>query len=67
MVLFVNDPDLPFLVSHNEVRMQPRSYIRLPIRMVPIASNQHYSGQLTVMSADGKIDLLSINLRGHTM
>lgn len=66
VLLFISDPALPYLVSHNEVRMQPRSYIKLPVRMVPITANQQYSSKLQATSADGKHNL-SIDLCGNTM
>ena len=66
MVLFVSDPAQPFIVSHNEVRMQPRSYIRLPVRMVPVTAHARFTSTLSVRSADGK-HALSLDLRGNTM
>lgn len=66
MVLFLDDPKLPFIISHNEIRMKPRSYIRLPVRMVPINSDQEYSCMLKARSACGKYHA-TIQLYGNTL
>ncbi len=34
--IVIEDPKLPFVLLHNEINMQPRSYVRIPIRFVPV-------------------------------
>jgi hypothetical protein len=54
VTVFVTDPQLPFVVLHNEVKMRPKCFVRLPIRFVPIGQSKEYSTDLIVQSADGR-------------
>ena len=37
VLIFVGDPALPFVVLHNEIHLKPKSFVRIPVRFVPIA------------------------------
>lgn len=34
--VLIGDPSLPFVLLHNEVHIKARSYVRIPIRFVPV-------------------------------
>jgi hypothetical protein len=53
VVVFLGDPALPFVLCHNEIRLRARSYVRVPVRFVPIARAETES-ELVVQSADGE-------------
>ena len=38
--IVIDDPKLPFVLLHNEINMQPRSYVRIPIRFVPVVKRE---------------------------
>jgi len=37
MVVLITDPSLPFVTLHNEIHLKANSYVRLPIRFVPVS------------------------------
>ena len=39
MSVLIGDPSLPFVLLHNEVHIKARSYVRIPIRFVPVFHN----------------------------
>jgi hypothetical protein len=51
--VFLGDLAPPFYNHHNEVKMRPKSFIRIPIRFVPVQSGL-YQQQLIAQTADGK-------------
>jgi hypothetical protein len=62
--VFIGDPALPFVISHNEIRLKPRCYVRLPVRMVPVSLGQIYESVLCAQTASGKI-IVSLRLSGQ--
>ena len=63
MMVHLSDPPLPFVLLHNEVHIRPRSYVRIPIRFVPISCN-FFESDLTVQSASGN-HVIILKLRGR--
>ena len=53
VIVYIGDPTLPFVLLHNEVKIRPRCYVRLPVRFVPILGPRQFTTQLTAQSADG--------------
>ena len=39
MIVLVKDPSLPFVTLHNEVHIKANSYVRLPVRFVPVVAS----------------------------
>jgi hypothetical protein len=37
VVVRLSDPSLPFIVLHNEIAVPARSFVRLPVRFVPVS------------------------------
>jgi hypothetical protein len=62
-VVYLGDVDSPFLITKNEVRLKPRSYVRVPVQFLPTKSG-HYQTELMAQSADGQ-HTTSIKLSGH--
>jgi len=61
VAVLLADPDLPFLVAHNEVLLQPRSFVRLVIRFVPVSARE--SSALLVAQAGGaQVSLLLLGV-----
>jgi len=56
VLLYLSDPSLPFVLLHNEVLIKARSYVRIPIRFLPVSSNREFSSKLTAHSDDGKFE-----------
>lgn len=52
MLVFLGDPTLPFVLLHNEVRLRARSYVRIPVRYLPIHSGSNTS-DLIAQTEDG--------------
>ena len=50
--IYLSDPDLPFVLLHNEIIIPGNSVISIPVRFVPI-SNKTYSSDLVAQTADG--------------
>jgi hypothetical protein len=74
----LKDPNLPFVVVHNEITLRPRCFVRLPIRFVPTnrrmsetassstaAYIKSYSGVLVACSSDGSM-MGSVELVGSS-
>jgi hypothetical protein len=36
LVVRLSDPSLPFIVLHNEIAVPAKSFVRLPVRFVPV-------------------------------
>lgn len=52
VVVYLGDLHAPFAIMHNEVRMRPRSYVRIPLRFVPTYPGE-YSAELIAQFEDG--------------
>ena len=48
----IEDPDLPFVLLHNEISIEAKSYVSVPIRFVPV-SRRDYASTLRGRSLDG--------------
>ena len=59
----LQDPDLPFVLLHSEVNVEPQSYVSIPIRFVPVADRE-YSSILYGKTVDGE-HLFSVLLQGR--
>lgn len=46
--LTVLDPSLPFVVLHNNITIEPKSYVKIPIRFIPAVPGKSFDSQLTV-------------------
>lgn len=53
VTVYLGDPTLPFVLLHNEVKLRPKCFARVPVRFVPVAGPQEYSCELHAQSADG--------------
>jgi hypothetical protein len=62
-VVYLGDPDLPFVLHKNEIRLKPRSFARVPVRFVPVTPG-HFQAELLAQSANGQ-EIASIKLTGH--
>lgn len=65
VTVFVGDPQLPFVVLHNEVTIRPRCYVKLPVRFLPVVGPKAFSAQLVAQSADGLFQA-TVNLSGSS-
>ena len=54
VTVFISDPELPFIMSHNEIRLRPMSYARIPVRFLPVASRRAYTSSVSAQSSDGQ-------------
>lgn len=52
VMVYLGDLNAPFAIMHNEVRMRPRSYVRIPVRFVPTYPGE-YSAELIAQFEDG--------------
>jgi hypothetical protein len=62
-VVFISDPGFPFVIAHHEVRVPALSFIRLPVRMVPITSGT-FTRAVNAVSSSGRYRL-HLTLRGN--
>ena len=46
----MSDPSLPFVMLHNKIRLRPRTYVRLPIRFVPVFAGRTFTHTLEAVS-----------------
>ena len=63
MMIHLADPLLPFVLLHNEVHIRPRSYVRIPIRFVPVSCSV-FECDLIVQTASGS-HVVQLKLRGR--
>lgn len=61
--VYLGDPDLPFVLQKNALTLRPRSFMRVPVRFLPIAAG-HYHSHLIAQSADGE-HVAQIALSGY--
>jgi hypothetical protein len=52
MTVFLGDPQQPFVLLHNEVSLKPRSYVRVPVRYIPINHGDSVN-ELIAMTSEG--------------
>jgi hypothetical protein len=62
VVVYLSDPKLPFILTHNEIHIRPRSYVRVPVRFLPVERKQ-FDVNLMAQTSDGK-SLFWIELKG---
>jgi uncharacterized protein YqkB len=53
--IIIEDPKLPFVLLHNEINMQPRSYVRIPIRFVPVVKREFRAELIAKAENDGLV------------
>lgn len=53
--IIIEDPKLPFVLLHNEINMQPRSYVRIPIRFVPVVKRDFRAELIAKAENDGLV------------
>merc|ERR1711871_348860 len=58
----IEGPDLPFVLLHNEISIDAKSYVSVPIRFVPV-SRREYSSTLRGSTLDGR-HCFSVTLLG---
>lgn len=61
VAVLLADPELPFLVAHNEVLLLPRSFVRLLVRFVPVAERES-SALLVAQTGGGQTSLLLLGV-----
>jgi len=66
VMLFIQEPDLPFVVSHTEIKVLPKSYVRLPIRIIPVSSDMRYQSLLRFFDACDNTLLFELLLIGKS-
>lgn len=52
VTVLLGDPMLPFVLLHNEVSLRPKSYVRVPVRFLPVSSGD-FSNELIAQTSDG--------------
>lgn len=62
VVVYLSDPKLPFILTHNEIHIRPRSYVRVPVRFLPV-ERKEFNLNLMAQTSDGK-SLFWIELKG---
>lgn len=64
MTVYLSDPALPFVLLpvHSEIHLRPRSYVRVPLRFIPVAEGE-FSEQLVAQTSDGSFQTV-ITLSG---
>ena len=62
IVVIVKDPTLPFVTLHNEVKIRANSFVRLPIRFVPVHRGHFEMDLVGKVASTG--DLIKIALVG---
>lgn len=62
MTVYLGDPCVPFVLLHNEISIRPRSYVRVPVRYLPVLAGD-YHNELLAQTADGSYHT-KINLIG---
>jgi hypothetical protein len=65
VTVFISDCSLPFVVLHNEVHLKPKSYVRLPVRFVPVSGPKEFTALLVAQTEDGRYHT-SITLTGNS-
>ena len=38
-MVYISDTALPFVVIHNEIKLRPKSFVKVSVRFVPISGN----------------------------
>ena len=62
IMVVVKDPSLPFVTLHNEVKVRANSFVRLPIRFVPVHRGHFEMDLVGKVNSTG--DLIKIALVG---
>ena len=62
MLVYLGDPCLPFVLLHNEVSLKPRSYVRVPVRFLPVTC-EDFTAELVAQTSNG-LHHTSITLTG---
>jgi hypothetical protein len=60
--VYIHDPKLPFLVSHCELRLRARSFVRLSVQFVPVAAGEYHA--LLIGQVEGDEGVFATELRG---
>jgi len=56
----VTTPKGPFSVTHQDVILKPRHYVRIPIKFVPIEPNTNYEAIALFTSATGVAEQVTL-------
>jgi hypothetical protein len=54
VTMYVSDTPLPFVFIHHEITINPRAFVKVPIRFVPISGPQDHHTRMYAQSLDGK-------------
>lgn len=60
--VYIGDLQLPFVLNHSEVLIKPRSYVKVPVRFLPVSGGL-YVREMIAQSADG-LETALIKLSG---
>lgn len=52
VTVLLGDPSLPFVLLHNEIKLRARSYVRIPVRFVPVSLGE-FVVELVAQTSDG--------------
>eukprot|EP00981_Chlorochromonas_danica_P001731 scaffold369_cov177-Ochromonas_danica.AAC.64 len=52
VTVYLGDPQLPFMLGHSQVNIRPRTFVRLPVRYLPVQAGRHQR-DLIAQTADG--------------
>lgn len=55
MTVSIGDPTLPFVLLHNEIKLLPHSFVRIPIRYVPVAGGSSFASSLVAQVTKVKL------------
>jgi hypothetical protein len=52
VTVYLGDPLQPYVLLHNEISLRPRSYVRVPLRFLPVHAAE-YHNELIAQTSDG--------------
>ena len=52
--MFLGDPPLPFVVLHNEIHLRPKSFVRVPVRFVPVIEREYEVQLIAQIAGSGE-------------
>lgn len=54
VTMYVSDSPLPFVFIHNEITINAKAFVKVPVRFVPISGPQEFHTRMFAQSADGR-------------
>jgi hypothetical protein len=66
VTMYVSDSPLPFVFIHNEITINAKAFVKVPVRFVPISGPQEFHTRMFAQSADGRFQA-EIKLFGSSL